>query len=145
MMCRRRFKALYYCRNARIDKGDIPKLFIEAVKRNCADVMEEADVKARLQVKNSYIHDMQDLTIIVDTATVYSDKTVKIKLIDSTEMKLRLQWLFTRELSKYQKEEGRKNMGQKIYFNFVNVRKYLKRQLCLPRIGMPCRWNAIWN
>lgn len=27
---------------------------------------------------------------------------------------------------KYQKEKGRKNMGQKIYFNFVNVRKYLR-------------------
>lgn len=100
MMCRRRFKAPYYCRNTRIDKEDIPKLFIEAVrrlcikcpavKRTCADVMEEAGVKAGLQVKNSYIHDMQDLSMIVDSATVYPDKTVKIKLIDSTEMKLRL-------------------------------------------------------
>ncbi|EOS24828.1 hypothetical protein C804_04928 [Lachnospiraceae bacterium A4] len=39
-------------------------------------------------------------------------------------------------------------MGQKIYFNFVNVRKYLrenkktgKRRLYLSRIEMPCRWS----
>lgn len=100
MMCRRRFKAPYYCKNARIDKEDIPKLFIEAVrrlcikypaiKRTCIAVMEEAGVRAGLQVKNSYIHDMQDLTMIVDSAIVYPDKTVKIELIDSTKMKLRL-------------------------------------------------------
>lgn len=100
MMCRRRFKAPYYCRNARINKEDIPKLFIEvirrlcikypAIKSTCVAVMEEAGVKARLQVKNSYIHDMQDLTMIVSSAIVYPNKTVKIELIDSTKMKLRL-------------------------------------------------------
>lgn len=100
MMCRRKFKAPYYCRNIRIDKEDIPKLFIEAVRRlcikypaiksTCAAVMEEVGVKARLQVKNSYIYDLQDLTMIVDSATVYPNKTVKIELIDGTKMKFRL-------------------------------------------------------
>ncbi len=100
MMCRRRFKAPYYCRNTRIDKKDIPKLFIEAIRRlcikypviksTCIAVMEEVGVKARLQIKNSYIRDVQDLTMIVDSATVYPDRSVKIELIDSTKMKL---WL----------------------------------------------------
>ncbi|RKI86052.1 hypothetical protein D7V90_01850 [bacterium 1xD42-87] len=30
------------------------------------------------------------------------------------------------KIKKHQKEKGRKYMGQKIYFNFVNVRKYLR-------------------
>ena len=100
MMCRRRFKASYNCRNTRIDQKDIPKLFIESVRRLCIKypaiksicvaVLEETGVKAGLWVKNSYIHDMQDLTMIVDSAIVYPDKTVKIELIDSTKMKLRL-------------------------------------------------------
>lgn len=95
-MCRNRFRTPYYCKNTRIYEKQLPLIYHEIAKRICEkypsirknsyDILRELGVNAECNIKQEYLMDMQDISIVVNLATVYPNKIIKIELIDGSEM-----------------------------------------------------------
>lgn len=98
LMCHNRFIAPYYCRNTRIDLKQVPNIFREIAKRVCKkfpqiksisqDVIRELDLDVEFTVAMSYSADMQDISMVVKSATVYPENIIKVVLIDATYMRI---------------------------------------------------------
>lgn len=98
LMCHNRFIAPYYCRNTRIDLKQLPDIFREIVKRVyrkfprikslSQDIIRELGLDVEFTVAMSYTADMQDISMVVKSATVYPENIIKVILIDGTNMKI---------------------------------------------------------
>ena len=98
LMCHNRFIAPYYCRNTRIDLKQVPDIFREIAKRVCKkfpqiksisqDIIRELDLDVEFTVAMAYSADMQDISIVVKSATVYPENKIKEVLIDGIYMKI---------------------------------------------------------
>ena len=96
LMCLNRFRKPYYCKNTRINIKQVPQIYAEIAKRmwkkypsikNISyDILHELSISADLIISPDYEMDLQDISMVVTSATVYPNNTVKIKLIDGSRM-----------------------------------------------------------
>ena len=100
MMCRNRFKAQLYCKNTRILQSKLPNIYTEIasrifkkypqVKIVLQNIFLNLGIAAEVIFKKSYIKDIQDISIVVSSATVFPNGILKIELIDGSRMKITL-------------------------------------------------------
>ena len=98
LVCNNRFVAPYYCRNTRIDLKQVPDIFREIAKKVCKkfpqiksisqDIIRELGLGVKFTVAMSYSVDMQDISMVVKSATVYPKNIIKVVLIDGTYMRI---------------------------------------------------------
>lgn len=98
LVCNNRFIAPYYCRNTRIDLKQMPDIFREIAKKVCKkfpqiksisqDIIRELGLDVKFTVAMSYSADMQDISMVVKSATVYPENIIKVVLIDGTYMRI---------------------------------------------------------
>ena len=95
-MCHNRFKAPYYCKNTRIDLRALPSIFIKIVNKIMrkypqilsvlGEILKEFSIDVDITINDIYSIDMQDISMLVKSATVYPENKIKIVLIDGTHM-----------------------------------------------------------
>ena len=95
-MCRNRFKQPLYCKNARIYEKCIPLIYVEIAKRMWKkypvikqishDILHELGMATEFEIKQDYAMDVQDISLVVKSATVYPEKIIKIEMIDGSRM-----------------------------------------------------------
>lgn len=100
MMCRNRFKTPFYCKNTRILQSKLPNIYTEIasrifkkypqVKIVLQNIFLNLGIAAEAIFKKSYIKDIQDISIVVSSATVFPNGILKIELIDGSRMKITL-------------------------------------------------------
>jgi site-specific DNA recombinase len=100
LMCHRRFKAPYYCKNTRIDLRQIPCIFIKIVNKIMRkypqillvseEIMKELSIDVDITINAAFSMDMQDISLVVKSATVYPENKIKIVLIDGTHMTIKV-------------------------------------------------------
>ena len=100
MMCRNRFKTPLYCKNTRILQSELPNIYTEIasrifkkypqVKIVLQNIFLNIGIAAEVILKKSYIKDIQDISIVVSSATVFPNGILKIELIDRSRMKITL-------------------------------------------------------
>lgn len=100
MMCHNRFKKPLYCKNTRILQSEIPTINKEIIKRIhkkyprikviLSKIFLSLDINIEIIIKKSYIKDIQDVSIIVSSATVFPNGILKIELIDGSRMRIKL-------------------------------------------------------
>ena len=100
MMCHNRFKKPLYCKNTRILQSKLPNIFTEIacrvykkypkIKNTLQSIFLNLGIVAEVKFKKSYIKDIQDISIIVSSATVFPNGILKIELIDGSRMKIEL-------------------------------------------------------
>ena len=100
MMCRNRFKTPLYCKNTRILQSELPNIYTEIasrifkkypqVKIVLQNIFLNIGIAAEVILKKSYIKDIQDISIVVSSATVFPNGILKIELIDGSRMKITL-------------------------------------------------------
>ena len=100
MMCHNRFKKPLYCKNTRILQSELPNIFTEIacrvykkypkIKNTLQSIFLNLGIVAEIKFKKSYIKDIQDISIIVSSATVFPNRILKIELIDGSRMKIKL-------------------------------------------------------
>lgn len=100
MMCHNRFKKPLYCKNTRILQSELPNIFTEIacrvykkypkIKNTLQSIFLNLGIVAEVKFKKSYIKDIQDISIVVSSATVFPNGLLKIELIDGSRMKIEL-------------------------------------------------------
>lgn len=100
MMCRNRFKTPLYCKNTRILQSELPNIYTEIasrifkknpqVKIVLQNIFLNFGIAAEVIFKKSYIKDIQDISIVVSSATVFPNGILRIELIDGSRMKITL-------------------------------------------------------
>ena len=100
LMCRNRFKTPLYCKNARILQSELPNIYTEIasrifkkypqIKMVLQNIFLNLGIVAEVIFKKSYIKDIQDISIVVTSATVFPNGIIKIELIDGTRMEITL-------------------------------------------------------
>ena len=100
MMCHNRFKKPLYCKNTRILQSKLPNIFTEIacrvykkypkIKNTLQSIFLNLGIVAEVKFKKSYIKDIQDISIVVSSATVFPNGILKIELIDGSRMRIKL-------------------------------------------------------
>ena len=100
MMCHNRFKKPLYCKNTRILQSELPNIYTEIARRiftkypqvkiALQSIFLNLGIAAKVTFKKSYIKDIQDISIVVSSATVFPNGILKIELIDGSRMKITL-------------------------------------------------------
>ena len=100
MMCHNRFKKPLYCKNTRILQSELPNIYTEIARRiftkypqvkiALQSIFLNLGIAAKVTFKKSYIKDIQDISIVVSSATVFPNEILKIELIDGSRMKIAL-------------------------------------------------------
>ena len=100
MMCHNRFKKPLYCKNTRILQSKLPNIFTEIacrvykkypkIKNTLQRIFLNLGIAAEVILKKSYIKDIQDISIVVSSATVFPNGILKIELIDGSRMRIKL-------------------------------------------------------
>lgn len=100
MMCRNRFKTPLFCKNTRILQSELPNIYTEIacrvykknpkIKNTLQSIFLNLGIATEVTFKKSYIKDIQDISIVVSSATVFPNEILKIELIDGSRMKIAL-------------------------------------------------------
>ena len=100
MMCRNRFKTPLFCKNTRILQSELPNIYTEIacrvykknpkIKNTLQSIFFNLGIATEVTFKKSYIKDIQDISIVVSSATVFPNEILKIELIDGSRMKIAL-------------------------------------------------------